>query len=57
MVACTFGRFPSKIMRRYTLFSVQITDHQVDQIHKLMVLSVKFDITSKIDLSRFLLMV
>ena len=33
-VACTFGPFFEKIMKRYPIFSLQINNHQIDQRHK-----------------------
>ena len=33
-VACTSAPFSSKIMNEYPIFSVQIIEHQVDQMHK-----------------------
>ena len=33
-VACTSGPIFEKIMKRYPIFSVQIINHQIDQMHK-----------------------
>ena len=33
-VACTSGPIFEKIMKRYPIFSVQIINYQIDQMHK-----------------------
>ena len=33
-VACTSGQIFEKIMKRYPIFSVQIINYQIDQMHK-----------------------
>ena len=41
-VACTSGQFFEKIIKRYPIFSLQRNNNQIDQRHKLNILSVKF---------------
>ena len=41
-VACTSAPFFEKIMKRYPIFSVQIINYQIDQMHKQNILLVKF---------------
>ena len=45
-VAYTSGQFFEKIMKRYSIFSLQINYDQIDQRHKLNILSVKFYLNS-----------